>query len=185
MNPFSPSNGIESDWKEARLRLETYLRALNLTDPEQEGRIIQVVLQQAASKSAENLEENPTVLTMNAMHELLENWFVRIAPPSERTGGQGFVSLFAIEARDKWPAIFLAEEVPTDFKQTLSECEVRAAPDLRVSRMVPQPFESPLGDLNLPSALGQLTKDLSPSLVAKVVAFIVSGLTLWTGNRMR
>ncbi len=51
--------------------------------------------------------------------------------------------------------------------------------------MVPQPFDSPLGDLNLPSALGVLTKDLSPSLVAKVAAFILSGIAFLSGNRMR
>ncbi len=131
------------------------------------------------------LEKPPTALVMNEMRELSEQWLEKVTPPSERTADRGLVSLFAIDAGEKWPAVFLAEEVPADFRQTLRECEVRAAPDLMVSRMVPQPFESPLGDLSLPGALGQLTKDLSPSLVAKVTAFILSGIAFFSGNRLR
>jgi hypothetical protein len=185
MNNFSPMKDIESEWKEARYRLEIYLRTLHLTDPQQQERIIHVVLQRAAGKYAENADQHPTALVMKEMHDLSEQWLAKITQPSERMADRGLVSLFAIDAGEKWPVVFLAEEVPADFKQTLQQCEVRAAPDLRVSRMVPQPFESPLGDMNLPSALGQLTKDLSPSLVAKVAAVILSGIAFLSGNRMR
>ena len=185
MNSFSQTNGIESEWKEARFRLETYLRALHLAGQEQQERIIQAALQRAGSKHAGNPGESPTALVMNEMCELSEQWFVKVVPPSGRTAGQGFASLFAMDAGKKWPGVFLADEVPANFKQTLRECEVRATPDLKVSRMVPQPFESPLGDMNLPSALGQLTKDLSPSFVAKAVALILSGFAFLSGNRLR
>jgi len=93
--------------------------------------------------------------------------------------------LFVIDATQKWPAAFLAEEIPLDFQRALRHCEVNAAPDLKVSRMVPQPFESPLSDINLPTALGELTKNLSPSIVARAIALVVSGLAFLSGNRMR
>jgi hypothetical protein len=185
MNSFSPENDVEPEWREARCRVEAYLRALDLSDCEQQQRIISVVFQRAAAKHAQNPGESPTVLAMNEICELLEHWLQKVIQPSGHASATGFVPLFAIDAAQKWPAAFLAEEVPADFRQILEECEVLAAPDLKVSRMVPQPFENPLGAINLPSALGQLTKDMSPSLVARVVAFILSGFTFWSGNRMR
>jgi hypothetical protein len=185
MNSFSPENDVEPEWREARCRVEAYLRALDFSDCEQQQRIISVVLQRAVAKHAQTPGESPTVLAMNEICDLLEQWFQKVMQPPGHASATGFAPLFAIDATQKWPAAFLADEVPADFRQILRECEVRAAPDLRVSRMVPQPFDSPLGDMNLPGALGQLTKDLSPSLVAKVTAFIVSGIAFLSGNRLR
>ena len=109
-----------------------------------------------------------------------------MAQAGARGAATGLVSCLAIDGFEKWPAAFLAEQVPADFRRALQKSAVRAAPDLSLSRMVPQPFESPLSDLNLPTALAQLTKDMSPSLVARVIAFIFSGFAIWwSGNRMR
>jgi hypothetical protein len=185
MNSYRPTNEIEPEWKEARFRLEAYLRALHLTDQEQHQRIISMVLQRAALKQAHQPGADPTVLAMDKIRELSQHWFESVVQPGERAFVPGLVSWFALDATKKWPGVFLAENVPADFSQNLRECEVRAAPDLKVSRMVPQPFDNPLGDINLPTALGQLTKDLPPSLVTKVAAFVLSGFTLWSGNRLR
>jgi len=185
MNSFCPTNGSEPEWNEARDRVEAFLRALHLYDVEQQQRIVSLVLQRAALKQAQNPGESPTGLAMREIRDLSEEWFQKVAEPAERASATGLVSLFALDATKKWPHHFLAENVPVELRQSLQRCEVRAAPDLKVSRMVPQPFDSPLGDLTIPTALGQLTKDLSPSLVAKVVAFVLSGFTLWSGNRLR
>src|SRR5579863_4209166 len=151
MNSFPPENDVEPEWREARWRVEAYLRALALSDGEQQQRITSVVLKRAAAKHAQSPGESPTVLAMNETCDLLQQWFQKVIQPSGHASATGFAPLFAIDAAQKWPAAFLAEEVPADFRQVLQECEVRAAPDLKVSRMVPQPFENPLGDINLPS----------------------------------
>jgi len=185
MNSVYPTTGFESEWKAAHDRLEAYVMALCLTNQEQRERIISTVLRQAALKHAQNPGESPMVLAMNEIHELLDQWFAKIIPSRERVSVTGLISLFAIDATKRWPGAFLADEVPADFQRTLRACEVNAAPGLSVSRMVPQPFETALSDINLPTALGQLTKDLPPSLVTKVIAFVLSGFTIWSGNRLR
>jgi hypothetical protein len=185
MNTFYPASGNELEWKDAQFRLEAYLRALHLTDSAQTDQILQTALQQAAIKHAQNPAESPTVLALNEARDLLECWFEKIVPSAERSFVTGLVSWHAIGGFERWPAGFMAEPVPRDLQRAFVTCGVRAAPDLRVSRMVPQPFDHVLTDLNLPTALGQLTKDLSPSLVARAIGFVLSAFTVLWGNRMR
>jgi hypothetical protein len=185
MNDFDPASSRDPDWNEARSRVRCYLRALSVADDGQQDRILATVLQRAAAKQAEHPGESPMALAMIELHNLFEDWFAKRLVTPERAAVKGLVSMSAIDAATKWPAVFLAEDVPLDFQRALRESEVSAAPDLEVSRMVPQPFESSLPDINLPNALVELTKNLSPSVLAKAVAFVVSGLTFLFGNRMR
>lgn len=184
MNNFSPINGTEPEWKEARSRVEAYLTALQLTNPDQRERVTAHILQQAAARHAANPHESPTALAMNEINARSEEWLEKILPSQKRLPVAGLVSLFAVDATKKWPAAFLTEDVPTDFQHALEACEVRAAPDLNVARMVPQPFDNTLQDaMKLPTALGELTKNLSPSLVARAATVVFSGLTLWWAKR--
>ena len=185
MIDLEPTSSRETEWNEAHSRVRAYLVALQVADGGQRDRILSAVLQQAAAKQAEHPGESPTVLAMNEFHSLAEAWFAKRLVTPERAAVRGVVSLSAIDAAKKWPSAFLAEDVPLDFQRALRECEVSAAPDLKVSRMVPQPFESSLPDLNLPNALGELTKNLSPSVVTKAVALLMSGVAFLFGNRMR
>ena len=185
MNSFCPTSGSEAEWKEARARLGAYLRALHLANEDQQERIISVVLQQAAVKHAQNLVESPTALAMNEIRDISEQWFAKLSESGERNCTMGFVLLFATDATKKWPAAFLATEIPADCQHALKESWVRAAPDLKFSSMVPQPFENPLQDaLTLPAPLAELAKDKAPFL-AKVFAIVVSWLSIWPGNRLR
>ncbi len=185
MNMFHPITGTKSEWSEARSRLDAYLLALHLVAAAQRERILQGVLQQAATKHAQNPLESPTVLVMNEIRDRLEQWFEKMLKSRERASVTGLISLAAMEESNRWPAVFMAEQVPAAFQRDLLACEVRAAPHLRVSSMVPQPFD-PVGDISsLPSALGELTKNLTPSFVAKTVVFILSGISVWWSNRLR
>jgi hypothetical protein len=172
---------MEPEWEEARYRLQAYLRALQLTNPEQQERIISRVLRVAGAKQAEQPGTWPTSLAMNEVRELSERWFGKLLATQERASITGMVALFALDAPKKWPAVFLAEEIPEDFQRAVRECAARAAPDLKVSSMVPQPFENPLPDVNLPRPLVELTKDLVP-LATKLFTLLFS---IWTGNRLR
>jgi hypothetical protein len=180
-----PASRPAAQWREALPRMETYLHALNVASPERQQRILWSILERAAAKQAQNPKENLTTLATNEVFELAEHWFQEIFPAGERVSAGGLISYLAIDAAQKWPEAFLSEDVPADLRLALTKSEVRAAPDLMVSPMVPQPFDNPLGDINLPTALAQLTKDLSPSFVARAVAFVLGAFTLWSGNRLR
>ena len=181
--PRHSTSAIEPDWSEARAQLKAYLLALHLKDPEQQERIIAAVLKQAATKFGQDPAANPTVLAMTEFHGITERWFGKIQAAEGRVAATGLLSCLALDATKKWPGLFLADEIPAHFQQDLLACEVRAAPALKVSSMVPLPFDNTLQDaMSLPNALGELTKNLSPSLVAKVAAFVLSAFTLLTGK---
>jgi len=169
----------------AASRLRTYLQALQVTNHEQQERIVSAVLQRAEMKQAENPQTTLIALAMNEIGSLSDQWFEKLLSNQERPGVNGLVSLCAVDAADKWPAAFLAEQVPPELYYALRRCDVQAVPGLKVSRMVPQPFENPLQDvINLPSPLGSLSKERL-SLVAKFSAFVISFFSIWSGHRMR
>lgn len=186
MNDLDPTTRVHhAEWAEAEARVRSYLQALELTDRERQEFIVKAVLQRAAAKREENPGANPTALAMEEIHSVSEQWIQSLLANTERPAARGFISLFAIDAPKKWPEAFLADVVPADFRRALCECEISAAPDLKVTRMVPQPFDNLLGDLNLPNALGELTKNLSPSVVGRAAALVLSTISFLLGNRMR
>jgi hypothetical protein len=185
MNSFCPTSGSEGEWKEARARLEAYLQALQLAPPKQEEQIVGAVLQQVAIKHAQQPAESPTTLVMGEIQHALEQWIMKAVGCGEHDSVSGFVSLFATDAAKKWPAAFLDTEIPPDFQQVLRESHVRAAPDLKVSRMVPEPFANPLQDaIALSAPLAELAKNKAP-LMARVFAVSLSWLSIWWGNKPR
>ena len=181
MNHNAPESGPE--WAEARSRVRVYLQALQVMSPAQQERVLALVLQRAARQQEESPGADPTALAMKEVRTLSEQWFDLLLVQHERVAVTGLVSLLAIDAREKWPEAFLAQEIPADFFHALRECDPRAVPGLRVASMVPQPFDSPLDEaIMLP--LEGLSKVRLP-FVAKVAAFVLSGLSLWPGNRLR
>jgi hypothetical protein len=189
MNNNSATAGVatattegEPAGREARARLNAYLQALGLADRAHRERISEAVWHEAASKQPQHPAKCPTELAMQTFHELAEQWLEKFLPAVERPAGKSFISLFAMDMFTEWPAVFLADSLPAGFPRDRLECEVRA-PGLRLSSMVPEPFDLPLRDVNLPSALGELTRGLAPSLVAKAVLRMGSALYLFSGNR--
>lgn len=185
MSQCCPANAIELEWTEARARVDEYLRAACLANEEQRERIISTVLQRAVAKHVQDPAGNPTALAMHEFFEVTDDWLRTITQSRESASANALVYLFATDATKKWPAAFLSDDVPADFVRRIRECKASPAPDLRVSRMVPQPFHSPLTGIALPTALGQLAKDLSPSVIAKVGAVVWSAFSILSGNRMR
>ncbi len=174
-----PQSATETERNEARARLRAYLRALQVADEEQQERIVANILQRAVMRREASPGESLTALAMDEVRQLSEQWFGILLAGHERIAVTGLVSLFAIDAAEKWPSAFLADEIPADFYRALRECDVRAAPDLQVSRMVPQPFANPLEEaIKLPSPLGALAKDLAP-FVSKVFTTVLAGCFVW------
>jgi hypothetical protein len=184
MNELFSINEQEAGWEEARLRIRIYLRALNLGE-EDCRHVTEMVTSRLAARYGGEPQSNPTALAMDEVRDLCDSWFEKMVPGQGRASVRGLVSHFAMDGSRRWPGTFLRDQVPAEFQRALQTSEVRGAPDLRVSRMVPQPFDSPLRDITLPNALAQLTKDLSPSLVARAIGLVISWLSIWTGNRMR
>ena len=167
------------------MRLDAYLRALHLANQEQQEWIISAVLFQAAIKHAQKPDENPTTLVMTEIREVSEKWLAKLIESGERVSAAGFISLFAANFMEKWPAAFLSAEVPVEFQLSLRELWVRAAPDLKFSSMVPQPFDNALQDaITLSAPLAELAKNKTPFLV-RVFTVMVSWLSIWPGNKLR
>ena len=155
----------ELEWYAARLRLEEYLRALHIVNQEQRERIIPRVLERAARTQAEHPGQCPTVLAMAELRGGLEQWFKQNLASRERVAVSGLMAWFSLDAPEKWAVAFLAEDPPAEMQRGLQECQVPAAPALRVSSMVPQPFINPLSaaiNLNLPGPVGKLAQDSVP-----------------------
>jgi hypothetical protein len=83
---------------------------------------------------------------------------------------------------EKWPREFLADDVSEDFQCAMREYDLRAGPDLRISRMVPRRIDVP------PLVEGVLkdTEEESGSRIL-LVAVITLGavfvlLLLWKGD---
>lgn len=185
MNDVNAASASAAEWSEAGSRVRSYLEALQILDRGQQDRILAVVLPRAAARQLEQPGESPTALSMREVHVLAEEWFARILGKHDRAGTAGVVCWFALDAAKKWPGVFLTEQMPPDFQAALQGCAVNAVPNLKLAPMVPQPFDNPLRDLALPNALGELTKNFSPSIVARAVAVISAGLAFLSGNRLR
>ena len=185
MSSIHPATRGESGWGEARLRGDAYLTAMGFASEKQRERIVHAVLREAAIKHAGNLQEKPVTLVMNLLLEFIEQWADKLGSAEELAAMRGPVLLYAVDGPGKWPAFLFASEIPENFLQAVSECRVVATPDLNISRMVPQPFDNALLDITLPTAVGKLTRDLSPSFFTKVAALVWAGVALISGNRLR
>jgi len=185
MNNFHSTTSGDSGWGEARLRIEAYLVGMGITSETERERVIQNILKQTAIEYAGNPEGNPVALAMNQLLKTLDQWAGKFSFPDEQSKVRGSVLLYAVDGPKMWPAALFTGEMPDTFRQAISDCQVAATPDLSVSRMVPQPFDNALLDIKLPNAVGKLTKDISPSFLAKAAAVVASGLALLFGNRLR
>jgi hypothetical protein len=178
MRTFFPKAGSETEWNAAYYRLEDYLRALHVTTKLHQNQVILHLLEAAAVKLA--LDPNPDQnITARAMHETRDamvQWFEKILQPHERAAVTGLILLLATDAPEKWPAAFLADDVPPEFREAIRENDVRAGPDLQVSSMVPRPIDvSPLLDaVALKNQWGKLEK----AVMAMTVAVAVAGISL-------
>jgi hypothetical protein len=162
MKTFSPATGSETEWNAAYYRLEDYLRALHVVNRVHQSQIILRLLQGAAVKHAANPDLSPVTLVMQEAHAAMERWFNQIIPRGERAPVQGLTALLAANALQKWPAAFLADNVPTELQRAIQGNELRAGPELSVSSMAPRPLDArPLVALiSLPSCWLKSPRDL-------------------------
>jgi hypothetical protein len=145
MKRFTPATGAVEDWNMAYYRLEDYLRAHNVTNKLHQSQIILRLLERAAAQHAVDPAQAPTKLALDEAYAVIDRWFQSLLPdePEARAPVVGRVAMFILNAPEKWPSAFLADDadVPAEFKHALREITVEAGPDLRFSSMVPRPLD--------------------------------------------
>src|ERR1700749_4788161 len=91
------SQNSDSQWEEARAQLNGYLRALQVTCPAQQERIVNRVMECAkAAPRAEMI--SPATAVMDALHQQMEQWFMCLLGAREHVTATGLVSFFAVDA---------------------------------------------------------------------------------------
>jgi hypothetical protein len=150
---FFPATGSEAEWNAAHYRLEDYFRSLHVFNKIHQSQLILRLLQAAAARHALNPEVNPTTLAMQEAYSAMDRWFQRVLQEEDAFSRQGRLSLIITDGLERWPTVFLSENVPPDCQQALRESKVQAGPDLQVSSMVPRPLDdSPLLEIELPES---------------------------------
>jgi len=146
LNTFRPPTGTLEQWNAAYVRVEDYLRAHRIHNRLHQSRLIQLILERAARRHAENPALDPTTLAAEETEKLMDRWFGEILGdqerPHDRIAIDGRVALLLCDGPQKWPYAFLDEEkVPGEFAQAMQETFIQAGPDLAVSAMVPRPID--------------------------------------------
>jgi hypothetical protein len=182
MRNFFPETGSEAEWNAAYYRLEDYLRALHVVNKVRQSQIILRLLQAAAVKHALNPDQSPTTLALELAYAAMDRWFEKILPRPDRVAVVGPLSLLITDAAEKWPTVFLSDEVPLDFYRVMQESQVRAGPDLQVSSMVPRPIDiSPLVETIFEDSSERLQK--GAVLMAFVVVSAIAAVFLFFISR--
>ena len=176
MNTFFPRTGSEADWNTAYYRWEDYFRSLRVVNKVHQSQIILHILENTAARHAVDTSQNPTALAMKEARATIDQWFENILGPRERISAVGLISMLAADAAERWPAAFLSDDVPAEFRREMQESDVRAGPDLQVSSMVPRPIDvSPLFDtFHLSDALEKMRWSLALIAVATLAALSAS-----------
>lgn len=147
MKTFFPGTGSEAEWNAAYYRLEDYLRALRVANKVHRSQIILQLLERAAQRHTTDPSQSPITLALEEAYRAMDQWFEAVLEHPEQASVTGRVSLFLSDAHEKWPTVFLSDDVPLAVCEAMKESEVRAGPDLQVSSMVPRAFDvSPVLD---------------------------------------
>lgn len=143
---FRPRTGTMEAWNAAYVRTEDYLRAHRIHNRLHQSRLIQTVLERAASRHAENPALDPTTLAAEETEKLMDEWFSAVLDakhlPHDRIAIEGRVAMLLCDGPQKWPYAFLdASAVPDDFAAAMRASSIKAGPDMAVSSMVPRDID--------------------------------------------
>jgi hypothetical protein len=133
-------------WNAAYVRAEDYLRAHRIHNRLHQSRLIQTVLERAASRHAANPALDPTTLAAEEMERMMDEWFAEVLNAKnlshDRIAIEGRVALLLCEGSQKWPYAFLdSRTVPEEFSKAMRASSIKAGPDMAVSSMVPREID--------------------------------------------
>ncbi|HSH93867.1 MAG TPA: hypothetical protein VK968_06960 [Roseimicrobium sp.] len=133
-------------WNAAYVRAEDYLRAHRIHNRLHQSRLIQLLLERAARRHAENPALDPTTLVAEETEQLMDEWFGEILDakdlPHDRIAVAGRVALHLSDGAQKWPYGFLdSRAAPAEFLSAMRASSMQAGPDMAVSSMVPRDID--------------------------------------------
>jgi hypothetical protein len=133
-------------WNAAYVRVEDYLRAHRIHNRLHQSRLIQVVLERAAQRHAENPALDPTTLAAEAVEAVMDQWFTYVLGIKDREHQRiaidGRVAMLLCDGPQQWPYAFLDQNnIPQDFSNAMRASSIKAGPDMTVSSMVPRDID--------------------------------------------
>ncbi len=143
---FRPKTGTLEEWNAAYLRAEDYLRAHRLHNRLHQSRLIQVILERAARRHADNPDLDPTTFVVEETELLMDQWFGDMLDikniSHDHIAVAGRVALLLCDGSEKWPYAFLDSQVaPSEFIAAMRTSSMKAGPDMAVSSMVPRDID--------------------------------------------
>ena len=105
--------------------MEDYFRAQQVTNKVHQSQIVLRLLERAAARHAVRQDQSPTQLALEEAYAVMDRWFQRLLPDeaAARAPIVGRVSLAMIDATNRWPNAFLADdhEIPPELRTALRE----------------------------------------------------------------
>lgn len=134
-------------WNAAYVRIEDCLRAHRIHNRLHQSRLIQIILERAARRHAQQPALEPTLLAAEEMRAMMDEWFGVVLGdptlPEDRVATAGRVALLLCDGSQRWPYAFLDTQAPapSELTEAMRERAMQAGPDLQVSSMVPRPID--------------------------------------------
>jgi hypothetical protein len=176
-NPVQPES--EDQWRECHERVDSYLLAHGLNDPERRHQIVTVVLHQARAQHLLDRSQSCLATTFSVLEAEMARWFRQIpaldAIPDQALLVTGRLFWRLGHPDHRWSNQFLSRETRSgELSSRLATLDSLWPPDLNISVMIPR--EPPVAreeptDPSPPASW-------NPLLVA-LATFLVAAATLW------
>jgi hypothetical protein len=147
----APNVNPGSEWDEAFLRVESYLRAHGMESPVVLNNTAADIVREARERSQNGSPGEPVALAMDVTHSRIGSWFAQSGWPidwkNERMRAQGRLALIIADLPGRWAQCFLsADPVPAEFAESMASFQILPGPEMRLSNMAPEPLEFSLLD---------------------------------------
>jgi len=148
----------DSDWDEAFVRVESYLRAYGLESRLLLNRVAAELVGEARAVAQAEPDTAPVTLTMRLAHERIADWFARASGERDWSNwparAEGRLALILADLPGRWSRFFLSlEAMPKELAAALAMTEVLPAPAISLSPMAPEPLEFGLPEMIDPRRL--------------------------------
>jgi hypothetical protein len=154
-SPLQAAAASDSDteWDEAFLRVESYLRAHQIESRLLLNRLVVEIINSAratalvGADSKPSAASDPVARAMREAERRTNAWFTRVLgdavdPDDERLGTRGRIALVLADVPARWPQHFLAEAPPPpDLVEAMRTAYIEAGPEMEVTRMVPRAMD--------------------------------------------
>jgi hypothetical protein len=147
------------DWNAAYSKVESYFHALRVRNRLLLGQLVEMVLQRAMARAAQEPARSATELAVEEMDRLVNHWFAQVlqadSEGTEMLSTRGRLALLLADQAGKWQDQFLRPGPwPADFIIAMRETYLRAGPDFQISQMAPRPLD--LGPIGALTSIGRM-----------------------------